>query len=106
MVHDIFDEHVDKDKDLLSVREVLFGRSNKILLKRKNPYGYWYLSLHSGAINEKYTGAYTTIESAQVAAEQLVNDNRLKNNMDRPKLKYRKTPRKVITDGETATNLD
>lgn len=106
MVHDVYNEDTADDRDLLTVREVLFGKTNKVIMKRKDPYGYWYLSLASGQIRPAYTGAYTTIEKATAAAHQLVNEFRQEKKLDRPKIQYRKTPRKVKTDGETAANVD
>lgn len=37
---------------------------NKILMTRKNPYGFLYMELSEGKLPEKYTGAYTTLEAA------------------------------------------
>lgn len=41
---------------------------NKILMKRKNPYGFLYMELLEGQLPDKYTGAYTTIEAAMESA--------------------------------------
>lgn len=105
-LHDVFGDHEDEDRDLLTERHVLFGKTNKVIMRRRNPFGYWYLSLERGQVRPQYTGAYTTIEAATTAAERLVNEYRTENKLDRPKVKYRKTPRKVKPDGETATNID
>lgn len=48
--------------------------SAKIFLRRKDPYGFWYISFERGPVPESLSDAYTTIMQASQAIDRyLIN---------------------------------
>lgn len=49
--------------------------SAKIVLTRKDPYGFWFISFERGAIPESLKQSFTTIDRAYEAVQNYLNDN-------------------------------
>ena len=63
-----------KTKDVPTTIEVPLDNDNKILIQRRNPFGLVYMELAKGTLPEKYQGAYTTYEYAQLDAQRYIEE--------------------------------
>lgn len=61
--------------DIPSVRYVETGGPNRIVLKRIDPYGFWYASMEKGTIANELSGAYTTFWDAEKAVAAYLEKN-------------------------------
>jgi len=60
------DDNMEKTtKDSPVVVEIAIDNDNKILLQRKDPFGFVYMKLEKGNLPERYQGAYTNFEYAR-----------------------------------------
>lgn len=48
-----------------NVREVELKTGNKIILKREDPFGFWYFHYERGPVPKQLQGAYTTVSLAE-----------------------------------------
>lgn len=63
-------EHSKENERILHVD----GSAN-IVLNRKDPYGFWYVSFERGTIPESLNQAYTAIDRAYDAVQNYLNEN-------------------------------
>lgn len=56
--------------DIPNVRYVDLGTNNRVVLTRKDPYGFWFVSYERGATPATLSGAYTTFSDAERAVAQ------------------------------------
>jgi hypothetical protein len=61
-------EDFETSRDLGKIRTTDLG-NNKIHVKQKDPYGFWFINFDKGQVPEKLKGAYTDF----VMAERAVN---------------------------------
>lgn len=56
-------------------REITSPGSSKIILRRKDPYGFWYISFERGQIPASLNQAFTAIDRAYEAVQNYLNEN-------------------------------
>ena len=55
-----------------NVREVELKTGNKIILKREDPFGFWYFHYERGPVPKQLTGAFTTVTLAERALTHFI----------------------------------
>ena len=67
------DNYVDHDRDLARRRTIDLG-NNKIVIEKKDPFGFWYVHFEKGRVPEHLGGQYTSHLYAEQAVHAYLKD--------------------------------
>lgn len=59
-----------------NVREIELKSGNKIILKREDPFGFWYFHYERGPVPAELRGAFTTQTLAERTLTRFINDSK------------------------------
>ena len=91
-----------------NVREVKLKTGNKIILKREDPFGFWYFHYERGPVPKQLAGAFTTVSLAERALTFFIESTAFEvgEKEEIPELKTKKVGPKAAAKAEELKQSD